>query len=175
MKEIYIQIIISITSISLAAFLSYYFSKKEYNYEKLFDKKLVYLEEIYSKVVSLEKDLNKYITIIGGSTKKSDFEEKKGEVDKLRESFFDLQDFFQKKQIILEDSSVKVIQNFIDFFIKKLGKLSSSLVSESIGDNKTSREQWESVMNSVCVKDEFKIVKNKLDDEFKKAIKKQDI
>ncbi len=172
MKEIHIQIIISMASILLAAFLSYYFSKRKYNYEKLFDKKLVYLEKIYSKVVSLEKDLNKYIITIGGSTQKSDFEEKKEEVEKLRKSFFDLQEFFWKKQIILEDSSVKAIQDFISLFIEKLGKLSSSLISESIGDNKVSREQWESVMNSVCIEDEFKIVKKRLEDDFRKTIKK---
>ena len=65
-----IQIIVNILSILITAILTYYFSKQRYTFEKLFDRKSTYLEEIYGRIISLEKDLKKYILTTGAEMKR---------------------------------------------------------------------------------------------------------
>src|SRR3989339_1804603 len=135
-----IQVIINLLSILITALLTYYFAKQRYTYEKLYDRKFLYLEEIYGKIISLEKDLKKYIYTIGADMNEGSLLKKQEEISPIQNKFFDLQEFFWKKEIILEESSVAVIQSFIDFSIETLSKLRVSIVSQSINDPKTSHE-----------------------------------
>lgn len=164
-----IQIIINVLSILLAAYLSYYFTKQRYTYEKLYDRKLIYLEEIYGKIISLEKDLKKYIYTIGADMSKESLLKKQEKILPIQNKFFELQEFFWKKEIILNKSSVLVVQSFIDMSIKTLSKLKTSICSQSINDHKISYEQWNGAFQ--VMKDEFVKTKDQLKKDFRTRIK----
>jgi len=153
--------------------LTYYFTKRRYSYEKLFDRKFGYLEEIYSKIISLEKDLKKYIFTIGADMKPESLSQKREEITLVQKKFFDLQDYFWKKEIILDQSSIVAIQSFIDISIRILSNLKVSIISQQLNDNKTANKQWQDGYRLIeDVKEGLLNVKEKLKNDFKNTIKK---
>ena len=110
--------------------LAYYFAKRRYSYEKIFDRKLVYLEEMYSKIISLEKDLKKYIFTIGADMKPGTLSRKREEITIVQDKFFELQDYFWRKEIILDQSSIAAIQSFVDISNQILSNLKASIISQ---------------------------------------------
>ena len=168
---IFIQIIISLAGIILASVLTYYFSKKAYKNERLFDRKLIYLEEIYSQIISLEKDLKKYIFTIGADMKLESLQQKKEEITLVQSNFFELQDYFWKKEIILDYSSIIVIQSFIDISNKILGNLQASIISQQLHDTKTANKQWCDGYELIKdAKNSLLEAKNELKNDFKNTI-----
>lgn len=165
-----IQTLVTLGGILLTAFLTYYFSQKRYTHEKLFDRKLTYLEEIYGKIISLEKDLKKYIHTTGAEMSKDSLSKKRKEIFPIQAKFFELQEFFWKKEIVLDESSVLVVQSFIGTSIEVLSKLQTSIFSQHIDDLKTSLEQWDSAFQ--VMKDKLVKAKKQLKDDFKNVTKK---
>lgn len=163
-------IIVNILSILITAILTYYFAKQRYTFEKLFDRKSVCLEEMYGKIISLEKDLNKYIQTTGSMITKDSLASRQKEIKPIQNKFFELQEYFWKKEIILNESSVTAMQSFIDTSINILSKLQTSIISQSINDYKTSQEQWDSAYR--VMKDKLADVKQQLKKDFGKRIKK---
>lgn len=104
-----IQILVTLAGILLTALLTYYFSQRRYIFEKLFDRKLVYLEEIYGKIISLEKDLKKYIFTTGAEMSRESLTKKQKELAPIQTKFFELQEYFWKKEITLDQSSVSAL------------------------------------------------------------------
>lgn len=164
-----IQIIINVLSILLSAYLAYYFTKQRYTFEKLYDKKLNCLEEIYGKVISLEKDLKKYVFTTGAELNKESLLKKREEISPIQDKFFQLQEFFWNKEIILDESSVLAIQSFIDTSIEVLSKLKVSIISQGNNDANTSYEMWDNAFKAI----EEKLAKAKslLKEDFRKKIK----
>ncbi len=170
MTQIELQSIITIAGILLTAVLAYYFSQRRYTFEKLYDRKFAYLENIYGKIISLEKDLKKYIYTTGAEMKNESLPKKREEISVIQKKFFELQEFFWKKEIVLDESSVTAVQSFIDTSISILAKLKTSLVSQGINDPATSSRLWDEayqVMNDKLssakdeLKKDFRIVINK--------------
>lgn len=147
--EIIIDIVKSLPGILIAAAVAYFFSQRRYTFEKLHDKKLLYIEEIFCRVVSLEKDLRKYVMTTRSMTYTSYLEDRKKELKPIQDKFFELQEYFWKKEIILDQSSIDSIQSFIDTSIQILSKLQASNVSTVLGDGKTSYEQWDDAYNTM--------------------------
>lgn len=168
-----IQSAISFFGILLSAALAYYFSQKRYTYEKLFDRKLSYIEDIYGMIISLEKDLKKYIFTIGADMKPESLSKKKEEIDSVQKKFFELQDYFWKKEIILDQDSIIVIQSFINISMKILGYLVASIISQQLKDNRVANKQWHDSYQLINdVKEGLSNAKEQLKDDFKNTIKK---
>ncbi len=165
-----IQLVVNFLGILLTALVTYYFAKQRYVFERLHDRKLVYLEEIYAKIISLEKDLKKYIFTTGGRTDWQSLSIKKEEILPIESKFFDLQDFFRIKEIILTDESASMVQSFLDLSIKTISELKASIVSQSINDPKTSYEQWREAFQ--MMESKLNESKRQLKEDFKKTIKK---
>ncbi len=149
--------------------LTYYFTKRRYSYEKLFDKKLISLEEIYSQVISLEKDIKKYIWLVGADLNADLLSRKREEIFLIKSKFFKLQDYFWEKEIILDENSVNVVQSFIDLSNEVIAKLNASIISQELKDYKTFHKQWED--SYLLMENELTKVKKQLKDDFKKTIK----
>ncbi len=166
----WIQLIINILAILVTALLSFYFSKHRYTFEKLHDRKLIYLEEIYSRIISLERDIKKYTFTNGSDMSDDSMVEKSDTLKLIEENFFNLQEFFQKKEIILEERTNSVVQSLIDLTIKILSGLRASVISQSVMDRKTAHSQWYDSFQEM--ENKFKISKEQLKKEFRSVIKK---
>lgn len=165
-----IQSLITVAGILITALLTYYFSKQRYIYEKLYDRKLLYLEEIYGKIISLEKDLNKYLITTSADMGTESLPKKKEELALVLNKFHDLQEFFWKKEIILDESSVSVIQSLIENSIQITSNLKISIISQNINDYKVAFDQQKSAYQ--VIKDGFSKAKEQLKRDFKTTIKK---
>ncbi|PIP15951.1 MAG: hypothetical protein CO003_00090 [Candidatus Portnoybacteria bacterium CG_4_8_14_3_um_filter_44_15] len=164
----FIQSVISLLGILLTAVLTYYFSQRRYTFEKIFDRKLVYLEEIYSKIVALEKDFKKYSRTIGAKTNQGSLSEKINEFPLIKTKFFGLQDYFWEKEIILDKSSVLMIHSFIDSSLQILSNLEASIMSQSIKDQDTSFQQWNKAFQEI--ENKLPNIKKQLKKDFRKVI-----
>lgn len=151
--------------------LTYYFTKRRYSYEKLFDRKLGYLEEIYSKIIALEKDLKKYIFTIGADMKPESLPRKGKEIIFVQDRFFELQDYFCEKEIILDQNSIVAIQSFINISNQILGNLKASIISQHLNNNDIANKQWRDSYQLIeDVKEGLSNAKEKLKDDFKETI-----
>lgn len=168
MNPILVQGLITIAGILITALLTYYFSKQRYSYEKLYDRKLLYLEEIYGKIISLEKDLKKYLHTTGADMSDESLPKKREEIALVLGKFFELQEFFWKKEIVLDESSVSAIQSLIDTSIQITSKLKTSIISQNLNDHGVSFDQWDSAYSVMKV--EFSKAKEQLKKDFRKVM-----
>lgn len=146
---------INFLSILLTALLTYFFARKRYTYEKLYDKRLASLEKIYCKVVSLEKDLKKYIYTTDWQMDNVSLIKKQEKLSLIQQKFCELEYFFKKKEILLDENSVFAIKNYLDIAIQTVSNLIASKISQSIGDHITASNQWRTAYESI----EEKLVK----------------
>lgn len=154
-EQILLGILTSLPGVFIAAVVAYYFSQRKYTFERLHDKKLNYLEEIYGKIISLEKDLKKYVYTTGSMNSTEILTNRKAELKPIQNKFFELQEYFWKKEILLNNSSIIAIQSFVDTSVEILSKLQVSNISLEIKDFNTSDNQWN---------DAYKTMKGKLDE-----------
>ena len=166
-----IQSAVTSLGILLTATLAYYFSQKRYTFEKLFDRKLLYLEEMYSKIISLEKDLKKYIFTTGADIKSESLPQKIEEIGTIQAKFFELQEYFWKKEIALDEYTAASIESLLSVSIEILSNLHASIVSQKIDDPKTSWKQWNDAYQ--IMKDKLSISKIQLKKDFRKVVKNQ--
>jgi hypothetical protein len=167
--EILIEIVKSLPGALIAGALAYYFSQKRYTFEKLHDRKLSYLEEIFGKIISLEKDLKKYVLTTGSMMQAKYLEDRKKELKPIQDKFFELQEYFWAKEIVLDQSSIEALQNFIDVSIEILSKLQVSNMSLSNGDHEVSSNLWDESYKKMQTK--LVLAKQELRKDFKKIIK----
>ncbi len=98
--------------------------------------------------------------------------QKREEITIVQEKFFDLQDYFWKKEIILDRNSVIAIQSFIDISNRILSSLRASIISQQLNDNKTANKQWRDGYQLIeDVKEGLSNAKEKLKNDFKETIK----
>lgn len=169
----WIQLTVNTITILITALLTYIFAKQRYTFEKLHDRKLVCLEEIYSKIITLEKDINKYINTEGGDMNNDSLQKKSESIKLIIKNFFDLQNFFRKKEIILDEKTNVSIQSLVALSIKVLSKLETSIVSQSLRDPSTAYKKWNESFQDM--EDKFKTLKEQLKKEFRREIKKNHI
>lgn len=167
--DILIQSLVTLAGILIAALLTFYFSQRRYTYEKLFDRKLLCLEEIYGKIISLEKNLKRYVHTTGADMSDESLPKKREEIALVLNKFFELQEFFWEKEIILDDSSVSAIQSFIDTSIQVTSKLKTSIISQGMSDHGVSFDQWDSAFQ--VTKEKLSNAKQQLKRDFRKVMK----
>lgn len=168
MDQTLINILTSLPGIFIASAVSYFFSQRKYTFEKLHDKKLTYLEEIYGKIISIEKDLNAYVHTTGSMVREDFLLRRKDELKPIQDKFFKLQEYFWEKEIILNKNSVEAIQSFIDVSIKILSTLTISNISLEMGSQNSSYEQWNSAYETM--KNELEKAKAELKEDFRSVI-----
>ena len=162
------NITISLSGILLTAVLTYFFSQKRYTFEKLHDKKLSTIEEIYSRIVSIETDLNIYLHTTGSMVGSEYLQGRLTEIKPIKDKFFELQRYFWKKEIILDQKSIDVIGSFITISIEVLGSLTASNVSVQLGDSNSAYEQWDKAYKTMS--DKLQKAKEELKNDFKRTL-----
>lgn len=161
-----IPLVISILSPLAVGLLTFWLAKRRYSYEKLFDRKLTILAEIYRMVILLEIELNKYILAKGHGLS----EEKRKEIKHSYDKFFELQNYFRENEIILDDVSAQKIQFIIDLSNEILANLNTSIVSQDLDDHENSYIQWNK--SYLLWKDKLPEAKKQLRSDFKETMKK---
>lgn len=170
--SLWIHIAIALFSSLLSAFAGYYFSQRKYTYEKLFDIRLAHIQELYSRVVTLEDILNKYTITTGSMMGDKYTEEKNEEINKVMGQFFELRSLFRKTEISLEEKTAQTVSSFIDASISVLSKLKVSFSSSIRGDHETAYNFWEKAHTEL--ESHFRETKNALKSEFRKSIRNND-
>lgn len=100
--------------------------------------------------------------------KEESLPKKREEISLVQTKFFDLQEYFWKKEVILDESSVSTVQSFIDVSIKILSNLQTSIASQNVSDHQTSWEQWNTAFQTM--KDKLSIAKEQLKNDFRMVI-----
>jgi hypothetical protein len=167
MDDFSAQAAISLLGIILTAVVTYYFSQRKYTFEKTYDRKLAYLEEIYGKVISLEKDLKRYVHTTGAEMSDESLSRRREQIAPIQEKFFELQEYFWKKEITLDESSCAAIQSFIDTSIEIMAKLQTSIVSSRVTDHNTAFDQWDGAYQ--IMKDKLQVAKGELKKDFRRV------
>jgi hypothetical protein len=165
-----IQLIINVLGIFIAALLAYLFGKQRYAFEKLHDRKLVCLEEMYGKIISLEKSLREYTMLIGNDMKESNFLVKRKWLGSVIGKVHELKDFFQEKEIMLSEDTVLVVQAFLDTSSETTSNLQASVISQKLNDAKISNEQWK--IAKQIIGEKLKEAKEQLKKEFRSEVRK---
>lgn len=167
MDTVLLNALISLCSAILVAAVTYLLSQRRYRFEKLFDRKPSYLEEIYGKIISLEKDLRRYVHTTGAELSEASISRRREQIAPIQEKFFDLQQYFWQKEILLDETVVTSIQSFIDTSIEVLAKLQTSIVSSRIVDGSTAFNQWRDAYTIVDKK--LESAKRELKKDFRKS------
>ena len=162
------QITTSLLGILLTAVVTYFFSQRRYTFEKLHDKKLNSIEEIYSRIISIEGDLNQYVHTIGSMVAPEYLQRRLSEIKPIQDKFFELQRYFWKKEIILDQKSVDVIKSFITISIKIFGDLTVSNISLQLGDNNSTYDKWDKAYKTMS--EELQKAKEELKNDFKRTL-----
>lgn len=69
-------------------------------------------------------------------------DDRRKELGPIQDKFFDLQEYFWKKEIALNQSSIDAVQGFITSSIEILSNLQASNYSANMEDGSTSYRQW---------------------------------
>ncbi len=157
----------SLVGALISGLVGFYFSQRKYTFEKTYDKKLIALEEIYGKVISLEKDLKKYIHTTGSEMSGESMVRRKEQIAPIQAKFFELQEFFWKKEITLDEDSCSAIQSFVETSIEILAKLQTSIVSTRVLDHNTAYDQWDAAY--LLMKDKLQKAKEELKKDFRRV------
>lgn len=166
--DILIEIVKSTPGVLIAAAVAYFFSQRKYTFEKLYDRKLAYLEEIFEKIVLLEDYLKKYVMTIGSMIQENTLEDRKKALKPIQDHFFELRRFFRKKEIVFNQKTVESVQSFIDLSIDILSNLEVSNISSQLGDGKSAYDQWSKAYETMSKK--LTTAKEALKADFREAI-----
>ena len=158
--------ILSVLAIFLSAFLAYFFSKRRYTFEKHYDRKLETIEDIYGQIISIRQELKRYLWFIAKNNTKST-EERSFELKGVNDKFHEFQNFFWKKEIVLDDFLSEKIEKLIKKYIEISSASSTDLMNEI--------NKWGEVdkyLENLDKLSEFETIQRDIKDEFKKVIQK---
>lgn len=136
--DILTEIVKATPGVLIAAAVAYYFSQRRYTFEKLYDRKLLYLEEIFEMVVLFEDYVKKY-TLTTGSVSVMD---RKRDLKTIQDHFFELRKLFRKTEIIFDQKTVDAVRSFIDSANDVLSNLAVSNLSSQNGDDNSAIDFW---------------------------------
>lgn len=166
--DILIEIVKATPGVLIAAVVTYYFSQRKYTFEKLYDRKLAYIEEIFEKIVLLEDYLKKYVLTIGSMADEATLVDRKKALKPIQDHFFELRKLFRKKEILFSQNTIDSLQSFIDVSIEILSNLEVSNISLQLGDDKSAYDQWNKAYEAMSKK--MEIAKEALKEDFRSVI-----
>lgn len=147
----------------------YFVSRKKYAFEKIYEQKLLCLKDLYGQIIYLEFALKKYVHITGADMNKETKDERVKELSEVKNSFQKFQHKFWREKIILDEQTIKTIEDFLTKYIEITSKLTVSNIQYQQGDLRQSFDNWDKSFN--LVEKDLSEVKNKLEEEFRKTLK----
>lgn len=140
--DILVEVVKATPGVLLAAAVAYYFSQRRYTFEKLYDRKLLYLEEIFERVVLLEDYIKKYTVTIGSMVAEDTLDDRRKALKPIQDQALELRKLFRKTEIIFNQKTADSVQSFVDSSIEVLSNLEVSNISSQLGDGQSAYDLW---------------------------------
>jgi len=147
----------------------YFLTRKRIAFEKIYERRLMCLKDLYKQIVNLEFIIKEYVHFVGADMKKEAIDERINSLRKIKDTFQKFQHKFWKEEIILNKNTTKVINNFLTKYIKITSKLTVSNIQQQQGDLKLSFDNWDKSFESV--KKDLPQIKDELKKAFRKTLK----
>lgn len=148
--------------------VGYYVANKRHVFQRLYDKKLVLITNLYKQIVRLEFEIKRY-THFEGANSKTD-QKKIDSLNKIKDNFQSFQHKFWEIEIVLDNSSVNLINKFLNKYIEITSKLSLSNISYQLRDGKAGFESWDECFK--LISSDLVSIKNELKKDFKQVLRK---
>ncbi len=153
----------------LGLVLGYFIGLKKYAFEKIYEQKLIIIKNLYRQIVDLEFKIKEYVYFIGADTQKESIGKRIKSLNEVKNNFQKFQHEFWREEIILNKSTVILINNFLKKYIEITSKLTVSNIQQQQGDFKQSFDNWDESFK--LISSDLVGVKNKLKKEFRKTLK----
>jgi len=154
----------------LGVVLGHFVTKATHIFQRNYERKSDLIVDLYKEVVRLEFALKKYVHITGSKTGQDSMEGKIDELSNIKNDFQKFQHKFWEVEIILEESTVEKINQFLQTYIAITSKLSVSNISQQLRDHGQSFDKWNESFEAVS--NDLVKVKEELKKDFKNALKK---
>jgi hypothetical protein len=154
----------------VGAIVGYVIAKDKYIFQRMYDKKLELITDLYTQVVRLEFELKKYVHFTGAETTRESLPKKRDALNKILVDFQAFQHKFWEVEIVLEEKVVEKINNFLAKYIEITSKLSTANISQQVGDGQYAFSAWDKSFD--LVRSDLSRVKDTLKYEFKKTLKR---
>lgn len=154
----------------IGVIVGYFIAKNKYIFQKAYDQKLILITKLYTQIVRLEFELKKYIHFIGADMTEKSIDEKIKSLNKIKDDFQQFQHKFWEVEIILDDSSINEINNFLKKYIEIISKLSRSNIEQQLHEQSQAFNSWDESFK--LASSDLVEIKNKLKKEFKKTLRK---
>jgi len=171
-EEIITQIIpefLSFIGVAIGLLGGYFIARKRYGFEKIYEQRLICLKDLYERVVNLEFLLKKYVHFIGADMEKETMDGRIKSLNEVKSSFQEFQHKFWREEIILDENTTEIINNFLTKYIEITSKLTVSNIQLQQGDLVQSFDNWNNSFK--LVKSDLSQVKDEIKKEFRKTLK----
>lgn len=160
------------TTAIIGVVAGYYIAKDKYIFQKTYDRKLGLIADLYQQIVRLEFGLKRYVHFEGAETNRDSIDKKRESLNKIKDDFQRFQHKFREVEIILDESTIKKIQSFLNTYIAITSKLTvSNIVQQSDhSDQSYVHDAWNTSFE--LVSSDLVKIKNELKKEFRKTLKK---
>lgn len=153
----------------IGLFGGYFISRKQHVFETIYEQKLICLKDLYGQIFDLEFALKRYVHFTGADMNKEAKDERVKELSEVKNSFQKFQHKFWREEIILDESTTKLINEFLKKYIEITSKLSVSNIQHQRGDCEQSSDNWDKSFG--LVENDLVKIKNELKKEFRKILK----
>ena len=143
--------------------VGFYFARKKYMFEKIYEQKLMCIIDLYKQVVRLEFEIKRYVNDGG------DIYEKTDSLNRIKRDFQKFQHKFWEIEIILDESIIEKINKFRIKYIEITSKLSRSNNEQNHGARNESLDSWDESFE--LISSDLPEIKNNLKEEFRKTLK----
>lgn len=124
--------------------------------------------DLYEQIVRLEFEVKRYAHFEGAEMGENSIPKKIASLNLINKNFQQFQHKFWEIEIILDDSTSKKIQEFLDLYIQITTKLSSSLMSQQLRSPKESFDSWNKSFEMIS--SSLVELKNELKENFKEVL-----
>ncbi|MFA7422055.1 MAG: hypothetical protein WCZ90_20390 [Melioribacteraceae bacterium] len=152
----------------IGTLLGYFIATRKYAFEKIYNERLICLKELYKKIVELEFALKKYLHFEGANMSKESINKRIEALNSVENDFQEFQHKYWKEEIILDDNTVKNVDEFLSKYIQITSKLTVSNIQHQQGDYQLSFDNWDKSFKEADK--DLKEIKNNLKIEFRKVL-----
>jgi hypothetical protein len=150
----------------IGVIIGYFIANKKYIFQKTYDQKLICIVDLYKQIVRLEFALKEYVHFIGADMKDESINKKIESLNEIEKGFQRFQHKYWEVEIILDESSIDKIENFLKKYIEITSKLSRSNIEQQLRAHKESFDSWDESFK--LVSSDLVEIKNEIKREFKK-------
>ena len=149
--------------------VGFYFANKKHTSQKIYDQKLILIVDLYKQIIRLEFALKEYVHFVGAEMAEGSISKKVEALNKIKMDFQKFQHKFWEIEIILDESTIELINDFLKKYIEIIVKLNSSNRQQQQGNSNSSFDNWDKSFE--LISSDLPEIKSKLKEEFRKTLK----